>query len=285
MPDIPKISAFDLKGKLQNQLDFNLTAGVDPLSAIGVTVPTNITVQSIKQNPDGRWVENVYDQDSPVKHQNQIISKLNTDRESVISNYNDIISAYDSEVLNYNTQINAKKLQIVSTVNAAIAFGCSVTSGDSENINGVACGVNSTIYDDQVFIKSYGNINNYSSENPFSPISTEDLSSSILGKGFTNIITNNSGSNRGIYSTVTSITTLGVSSPTCTGYQSSINSLATEISTLRQQRDQYLSQINNLKDLKSKEELKRWGSKKHEYSLSSYNSQLSSSIDTISQLL
>jgi hypothetical protein len=117
------------------------------------------------------------------------------------------------------------------------------------------------------------------------------LSPSNSGKGFENSVSNNTGAIVGTNYRfinglkVTLFPPSITSDSTCTSYRDQINTLASEIATLRSQRDQYLNQVNDLKELKTKQELFKWGNNQSEASLSEYNEQLTSAIASISQYL
>lgn len=292
MPDIPRFPAFDVSSKLQQQLEFTLTSGKgDPLVGTGATLVQSIKVQQVTQNSNGTWNNLVFDQESSVKDPDSIPSKVNEDRNNLIVSYENLASVYDDEMRTYNEQINQKKSQIISIVNTAIGFGCSHVAGDAANINGVACGIGSTIRQDVAVTKIYSNMNNYSANSPFSPVSPESLSPSNSGKGFENSVSNNTGAIVGSnYRFINGLKVTffppGTSSDaTCISYRDQINTLASEIVTLRGQRDQYLSQVNDLKKLKTKQELLKWGNNQSDSSSSEYITQLRSSIASISQYL
>jgi hypothetical protein len=289
MPDIPQIPAFNITSKLQSRLNFSLTAGTrDPLVGTGASLAESLNVQQVGQNANGTWNQVISEQEFPVKDQNETFSKIQQDRNEAIQSYEDMASIYDSDILNYNNQINQKKAQIISLVNTAIGFGCSDVSGNAANINGVACGIGSTIRQDEATMKIYSNLTNYSSSNPFKPIVTENLSSSNIGKGFENNVSNNTGAIVGtnyrfINGLKVTLFPPGTSDSTCISYRDEINTLASEIATLRGQRDQYLSELNSLKNLKTRDEIAKWGSKKEESTITAYNAQLQDAIQVVSQ--
>lgn len=294
MPDIPRFPAFNAVAALKKQLNFNETAGTrDPLTGTGATIPKSIDVQKVTQNSDGTWNQILSIEPSPVQDQNSILNQLTQERESTIQSYEDLSAVYDAEILKYNTEINQKKSEIISIITTAVGAGCSYLPGNAANINGVACGIGSTIRQDESKLKIYTNITNYAASNPFSE-STQNLSSSNLGKGFENIISNNSGSIVGSnYKSLTGLKIIsgflgggaggGATDSDCTTYKNQINSLATEIETLRTNRDQYLKQVNDLKNLKNDQEFRRWGNKQGDAILTTYNNSLKTSINTISQ--
>lgn len=292
MPEIPRVSAFNIVANLQDQLNFNVNAGQgDPLTGTGATVPVSINAQQVTQNSNGTWNQVIIDKESPVKDQNKIAQTFQNQRESTIKNYEEIAAVYDRDVLKYNEQINQKKAQIISLVSSAIGAGCSVISGNAANINGVACGIGSTIRQDDAKINVYTDITNYFSTNPFKS-EIQNLSSSNLGQGFQNIISNNTGAIVGTnYRTITGLKpvvgflTSFANDSQCISYRDQINVLASEIAELRKSRDRYLTEINDLKDLKNDEEFRRWGNRQGDSGIQDYNNSIRNAITMISQYL
>jgi len=293
MPEIPRVSAFNIVANLQDQLNFNLSAGQgDPLAGTGSTIPVSINTQEVTQNSNGTWSQVIIDKESPVKDQNKIVQTFQNQRESTIKNYEEIAAVYDRDVLKYNEQINQKKAQITSIQTTALGIGCSCLFGNADNINGVACGIGSTIRQDDAKINVYTDITNYSSINPFKS-EIQNLSFSNLGQGFQNVISNNTGtiltSNYGTVTgfafTMVGLVTTLVPSAVCAGYATSINTLASEIAELRKNRDRYLTEINDLKDVKNDEEFRRWGNRQADSGIQDYNNSIRNAITMISQYL
>jgi len=324
MPDIPRYPAFIVTSNLQQELSFNQTAGTgDPLAGTGASIPSSINVQRISQNPNGTWNEVLSDEASPVSSQDSLLSAFSKKRNDTIAAYKDLVSIYDTEMLRFNDQINQKKNQIISLVQSGITTGClakiptnagvaaTMSVPGADDIGGVAVGIASTVRSDQVSLSIYSNITNYSADSPFDPSTTVGLSTSNLGTGYRNAVSNNSGSvlseTYRFITTVyqdhfthltTGITTMGVvfnitpqpagaatTATFCVGIGTSIISIAAEIDDLRDQRDQFLSQINDLKELKTKQEVLQWGNNQGDASLAQYNTQLQSAITSISQYI
>jgi len=297
MPEIPRVSAFNIVANLQDQLNFNLSGGQgDPLAGTGSTIPVSINTQEVTQNSNGTWSQVIIDKESPVKDQNEIVDGFRNKQESTIKNYEEIASVFDKDILYYNDIINQKKSQIASIQTTALGIGCSCLFGNADNINGVACGIGSTIRQDDANINVYTDITNYSSSNPFKS-EIQNLSFSNLGQGFQNIISNNAGTIlTNNYGTVTgfAFTTVGIGttfsttvipSAVCAGYATSINTLASEIAELRKNRDRYITEINDLKDLKNDEEFRRWGNRQSDSGIQDYNNSIRNAISMISQYL
>jgi len=324
MPDIPKYPAFIAISNLQQELSFNKTAGTgDPLAGTGASIPSSINVQKISQNPNGTWNEVLSEEASPVSSQDSLLSAFSKKRNDTIAAYKDLASIYDAEMLKFNNQINQKKNQIVSLVQSGITTGClaqtptsatvTVTTSvpGADDIGGVAVGIGSTVKRDQVSLSIYSNITNYSADSPFNPSATVGLAATNLGTGYINAVSNNSGTVLSeTYRFITTVyqdhftyltTTLnanGTTSPIipeptgaattatfCVGIGTSIISIAAEISLLRNQRDKFLSQINDLKELKTKQEVLNWGDNQGDASLEQYNTKLQNAITSISQYI
>lgn len=309
MPDIPRFSAFDVTSKLQQELDFSRTAGTgDPLAGTGASVPSSIRVQTVTQSPNGFWSEVISDQPSPVQTQDSIISSLEQQRVGLISSFEEICAAYDREILSLNNQINDKKSVIVSKVTSAVSGFCGFegtlpSSPGAEDINGVSVGIGVTVRGDTSAIKIYPNIRAYTADSPFNDATTQNLSNSNVGLGYENVMSINSGSIIGSYGFVSTdpnvhclCTSIIDPTPhlcieqgktvtdqaTCAGYGSSIITIASEILTLRNERDQYLDQINRLKREKNKKEIQNWGSKQSETTLQQHNNALEQAIVDLS---
>ena len=312
MPETPRFPAFNITSALRSQLEFNQTAGSsDPLAGTGASFTPSINVQQVSQNSDGSWNEIKSTEGSPVRPQSELTSEFDNRRNSTIRSYEELASVYDSEMLDYNTQINQKKNEIISLVTTAVGAGCSflvptgpLSAGSTltyivgaENIGGVSCGVGVTLQSDEVKLKVYSNLTNYSATSPFDPKSTETLTTSNLGTGYENSISNNTGSVISSSYRFISSDTASHSPPqyitfpaltsgqinACAGYGASILQLADELEILRNQRDEFLEQVNDLKDLKTRAEVQRWGSSQGDSSLEEYNQTIQNAIISLSQ--
>lgn len=310
MPDIPKFPAFDVTSNLQRQLTFNRNAGTgDPLAGTGASIPSVLSVQQVSQNPDGSWNQQLTSQVSPIQDQGAIENQIAQDQNNAIISYEELGAVYDAEMLRINNEISDKKDQIMNLVTAAIGAGCSskiptgpVAAGSSitfvpgaDNIGGVAVGVGSTVVNDKVSIKIYSSLSNYSADSPYDPRTTEQLSTSNLGKGYENVVNNNGGSvvsstyrfissesadhSPPLFLTFPALSAAEIAA--CAGYGASIISIANEIESLRGDRDADLDRINDLKDLKTREEIQRWGINQADSGLNSYNALLQNAIELI----
>lgn len=228
-------------------------------TGIGVSVPARIKSQEAVKLDNGEYVLNDVESDNPVKDPNVIKTERVTELENTIDAYEDSATILDRKILAANDAINAKKLQIVNIVTAAIGVGCSYiyaipSSQDPLVFNSVTIGLGRTVYSDQAQYKAYDNLSNFSARNPFETDSENTLSSLTLGSGYQTTTSNNDGSSVGLGATIQG-------AAPCVAYASSINSIAAEIATLRIERDSYISNVNILKDGKLDEEILYWGEK------------------------
>ena len=105
--------------------------------------------------------------------------------------------------------------------------------------------------------------------------------STYSGKGYITVLSENVGSAVGLYATVTGISTLGISVPACVAFAASITSIASEILTLRSQRNDLLSPVNQVKDLKKGTELQKWSAERSLYVIQGTPDTLNQTITTL----
>lgn len=246
-----------------------------------VTPPEIVERKSIFQNSSGNWEQITIVERDPYPAINSVVERKLRERDDAIRNYEIVTQPFDNEMYVYNQQINDKKDLIISLVNSAISAGCSYlapTSGiattpvapGAEDIGGVNCGYGATMYDDQLLIKLYSNLQNYGAEDPFNPVTTSSLSPSNFGKGFENFSEDNTGTAiQGYWYIPDTLAehTGSLLSPltpaeqaTCVGYATSIAAVAQEIVSLRRLRDANIGTVNVIKEDKNGEEIRRWGS-------------------------
>lgn len=270
---------------LQEDLNSLNTYGVNEIKE---TPTETLTYKDISQNPDGTWNSNDNIVENPV--QLPITKKRSDieDLENKIESFRQSAGILDQKILDLNNQINYKKSQIVDLVAAAVGLGCSVglttTSFDPLIVNGVQIGFGSSIYQDQAKNKIYSGLTDYSARNPFTSDTTITLSSSNIGNGYGSITSNNDGSNVGIYRSVFTIGHPVPVSTTCVGYASSIDSIAAELTSLRSQRDSYLSNVNVVKDGKLGEEIILWGEKSADGRIETIKSDTTSLMNSINSV-
>lgn len=287
---LKEISAYNITNKLTSDLNEANQYGVEPLGIS--TTPESLSIREVTQNKDGTWSENVAVQIKPLKTPLEIKSEDDSKINGVISDYENFAISYDKEIYDYNVQINQKKSQIISTINAAIGAGCSVSDEPKTAIiNQVVCGIGSTIYDDKVAVNIYPNLSNYSSENIFTE-NQENLQSSNFGKGFEDIIKDNSGASVGLYRTVSAFKETGggffktfTYDSTCAEYVNSISNLALEIDSLRKLRNKYLTPLNKIKEDKTNEEILRWGEKQSDIEIERSKEDIKKALSNVSSFV
>ena len=229
------------------------------------TLPTTFESTKVEQGSDGKWVESQETNAQPGKKSKQVRDDRLAKDEQDVQNYKDLASISDSDLYNKVTQINEKKNQIITLINAAAGIGCS--SGITTSPGYI--GITSFVTTDSAKIKKY-QFDNYSTNNPFVS-STVSLSSSNLGDGYQTTFAINGGSDVGSYKTVyydAAYQVITDGETICSGYASSITTLISEIQTLQSQIDQNLiSDTNTLKSKKTDSELFVWGQKRQETKL------------------
>lgn len=276
---LKEISAYKITTKLTSDLTDANQYGVEP---VGISsTPESITIREVSGNKDGTWSENLTVEVKPLKTPLEIKAEDDKKVDGIISDYENFAISYDKEMYDYNQLINQKKSLIISLISTAAGAACSVSDPSDAIISGVVCGIGSTIYNDSVIINTYPNLNKYSSDNIFKS-STLDLQPSNFGKGFENIIADNSGADVGLYRTVNGLTQFLVPDSTCAGYASSISNLALEIDALRKLRNQNLTPLNKIKDDKTGEEVLRWGEKQSDIEISQTKNNIKDALKNVS---
>ena len=200
--------------------------------------------KNVVENDDGTWGETTTEEESPVRSfpAQESIQVEGFKRD--IANYENLAKIGDNKVLQILAEINDKKVAITTTISAAVSAGCSVLVGDGlwgpVTVGGVVLGPpnTQTVYNtdypqlskDKGDVYKYDGMDNYQSNNPFIGISSSTLTQNNVGTGFsTGCIVNNAGV-VGMYKTITTDISVGGA---CAVYLSRVNSLASEIDTLR----------------------------------------------------
>jgi uncharacterized protein YoxC len=270
---------------LQEDLDSLNTYNTNQIEE---TPTETLTYKEISQNTDGTWTQNDSVVENPVKLPLDQKRADILDLENKIASFKESAAILDRKVLDLNNQINYKKSQIVSLVSSAVGLGCSVgvlsTNSDSLIVNSVQIGFGRTVYEDQAKNKVYSGLTDYTARNPFTSDSRITLALSNVGDGYGSITSNNDGSNVGTYRTVFTIGHPGGITATCVGYANSIDSIASELTSLRAQRDSYLTNLNTIKDGKLDEEIILWGEKSADGRIESLKTgtiSLMNSIDSV----
>tara|TARA_A100000172_G_C3026124_1_gene104911 strand:- start:6 stop:938 length:933 start_codon:yes stop_codon:yes gene_type:complete len=208
--------------------------------------------RDVVQNDDGTWNETITEEESPVKKDiTQRASELEG-FEIDAANYENLAKIGDNKVIQIIDEINAKKAGIITTIQAAVSAGCSVPVGNGLwGKNGITVGGvvlsapnTQTVYNtnypkftkDKGDIFAYNDLNNYSSDSPFTGITSSTLIETNVGTGFsTGCIVNTGDEIVGLYKTITGapeddpLNIGGV----CAVYATRVNTLASEINTLR----------------------------------------------------
>ena len=241
--------------------------------SVGITAPKTIEEVTIVQNSDGTWSQSSVEKSSPIKKDKQARTDEQIKYEDEVAAFTNLARKSDDIILNVQTEINNKKQQIIDLIADAVSFGCSCVVGTAVT-NGVVIGIGSTVVNDKGFIKKYTGLDDPTSEIPFESDDTVNMSLSNSGTGYASGFTINSGAEVGLYKTVYPFTAFGIPNSTCSGYASSIGTLATEIGQLRNQIDNSLiTKTNTIKDRKTTSEVFVWGYKSREHRVTKQTNQ------------
>tara|TARA_Y100001973_G_scaffold46226_1_gene68925 strand:+ start:1791 stop:2699 length:909 start_codon:yes stop_codon:yes gene_type:complete len=266
-----------------------------------IDFPSTYEQRDIVQNVDGSWSETILQEESPAKKDVQERANELIGHETDATNYENLAKIGDNKVLEILGQINAKKLEIISTINSAVSAGCSVLVGDGlwgpVTIGGVVLGPANTqtvyntdypqITEDSAKLYEYDDLNNYSSDAPFSGISSATIIGTNVGTGFSTACFENHGGTVGLYKTITTDISL---SGACAGYLNTVNTLASEIDTLRDSLGTdwaagsyvgVLKDTNQVKDKKTDSELFVWAYKSSDNRIQEKQTSNNSLISTI----
>ena len=304
-----EVAAYKITQFLTDELTKYNDYGAEGSDLNGTVLPESVTRRQVVQGRDGRWRENHITETDPIKNPLKIISDYQKNSDQVVQDYTDYAAVYDTDMYNYNVQINQKKQLILDTVNAAVAYGCSTyhltfnwesdlfTIPDPQpfSINGVVVGyappgndgigiskttTTATIYEDAISVNVYNNLKNYDDNaNPFQS-STYTLTPSNFGAGNRSIVNDNAGSSVGNY--------VGIASTTisaCTNYANTILSLALEIGELRNLRNKQLDACNIIKGDKTVEEIKQRGRNRTNIEIEKRKTTLSNAISNVSSFV
>lgn len=158
--------------------------------------PTALEFDKIEQTEDGTWSRSKYTPKETFYDENVI-----SDKETEIENKADVLQRLcrevDNKVMNFNSQINAKKQQIVTLSTEATNGNCNPGIAQSTTGTPGAVGYTTslsnttTINNDVEFVKIYDKMAGpgYDSgaQNPFDPDRTIHLNSSYSGFGYKNV--------------------------------------------------------------------------------------------------
>ena len=209
----------------------------------------NYEKRDVIENDDGTWGEIITEEESPVKKDIEQRDNELKGFETDAANYKNLAKIGDNKVLQILAEINDKKSGIVTTIQAAVSAGCSVPVGNGlwgpVTVGGVVLGPanTQTVYNtdypvltnDTSFILTYDNLDNYQADAPFTGETSSTLTKNNVGAGFSTGCVGNNGGTVGVYKTITGapeddpLNIGGV----CAVYATRVNTLASEINTLR----------------------------------------------------
>lgn len=277
---LKEISSYKITTKLISDLSNANRHNVEP-AEIPAT-PESITSREVFENKDGTWSENLIVEIKPLKTPLEIKSEYTKQVDGLVSDYKNFAISNDKEMYDYNELINQKKSLIISLISDAAGIGCTNEPSDAI-VDGVVCGIGSTIYNDRVILNTYPNLDNFSSDNIFASSKT-DLQSSNFGKGFENIISDNSGVNVGLYASITGFkdSNPSILDSTCVGYATSVLNLVIEIDSLRRLRNKNLTAVNAIKEDKTSTEIVRWGENRADNEMGGIKNNIKNALKNVS---
>lgn len=306
-----EVAAYKITQFLTDELTKCNEYGVEGSDLNGTVLPESVTRRQVVQGRDGMWRENHITEIDPIKSPLKIISDYQKNSDQVVQDYTDYAAVYDTDMYNYNVQINQKKQLILDTVSAAVGAGCSTIDlpfetslnfGDPDpepqpfSINGVVVGYGqavrfgdiifggiistATIYEDALSVNVFNNLKNYNDNaNPFRS-TTYTLTPSNFGAGKESIVNDNAGSSVGNYVEVDDPTV-----PACVAYANTILNLALEIGELRKLRNKQLDACNIIKEDKTLEEIKQRGRNRTNIEIERRKTTLSNAISNVSSFV
>ena len=160
------------------------------------SAPTALEFDKIEQTDDGTWTQSKYTPKETFYDENIIPEK-----EREIKNKADVLQRLcrevDNKVMNFNSQINAKKQLIVNLSTEATNGNCNPgiaqsTTGTPGEVGYTTSFItNTTINNDVEFVKTYDKMAgpgyDPGAKNPFDPDRTVQLNSSYSGYGYQNV--------------------------------------------------------------------------------------------------
>ena len=262
-----------------------------------IDFPSTYEQRDIVQNVDGSWSETILQEESPAKKDVQERANELIGHETDATNYENLAKIGDNKVLEILGQINAKKLEILTTVNTAVSAGCTYFVGDGTKtslVNSNTQTVYNTDYpqitEDSVKLYEYDDLNNYSSDAPFSGISSAVITGTNVGTGFSTACFANFGATIEAGGNTQFKIIKGTEGGACANYLNTINTLASEIGTLRDSLGTdwaagsyvgVLKDTNQVKDKKTDSELFVWAYKSSDNRIQEKQTSNNSLISTI----
>lgn len=200
--------------------------------------------------------------------------------QALIDSYSPYLQKLDDQIISITASINDLKNQIVVLSEDARSVGCGTTVGMS------------TVYPDIVrYHTENATSESYDGKDPFGGQSSSPLNLSSVGVGTILILTQNDSSGAGIgtlYGGIGSCFSPGIGScltdADCTGYATSIASLNTQITTLRNQLPTIISNSNSLREERRYSQIERYGQKRGVAELKSRNSSMQSTISVLENI-
>ena len=262
----------------------------------------NYEKRDVIQNDDGTWGETITEEESPVKKDIEQRASELAGFETMAANYKNLAKIGDNKVLQILAEINDKKLGITTTISAAVSAGCSVLTGNGiwgpVTVGGVVLGPANTqtlyntdypqLSNDTSFFLAYDNLDNYQADAPFTGTNSSTLTQNNVGAGFSTGCVVNNGGIVGMYKTITTDISVGGA---CAVYLARVNTLASEIDTLRDSlatdwddADTYVgifNDTNQVKDKKTDSELFVWAYKNSDQKIQEKQISNNSLINTI----
>ncbi len=178
--------------KEQTQLDDAFKA-----QSPGVEAPKKVEKVTVTQNDDGTYSKNVEQVDSNV-YDDTVVGTIEAEIKNDAATLQEFCKEFDNRILSFNTQINAKKQQIVTLSTEAIARNCwpgiaystIFPNGTTRNPSDPTTenfGNNYDVIEDrealEIYDKMAGPSVDYGADNPFEPTRIVTLTSSYSGFG------------------------------------------------------------------------------------------------------
>lgn len=192
MDESLKNNVLKILEKEQTQLDDAFKA-----QSPGVEAPKKVEKVTVTQNNDGTWSKNVEEVDSNV-YDDTVVGTVEAEIKNDAATLQEFCKEFDNRILSFNTQINAKKQQIITLATEAterncwpgIAYSTLTSTGTTRNILSPALTDYKTTYsmiEDrealEIYDKMAGPSVDYGADNPFEPTRIVTLTSSYSGFG------------------------------------------------------------------------------------------------------
>jgi hypothetical protein len=192
MDESLKDRVLEIFKKEQTQLDDAFKAQSPEVEA-----PKKVEKVTVTQNDDGTYSKNVEQVDSNV-YDDTVVGTVEAEIKNDAATLQEFCKEFDNRILSFNTQINAKKQQIITLATEAterncwpgIAYSTLTSTGTTRNILSPASTDYKTTYsmiEDrealEIYDKMAGPSVDYGADNPFEPTRIVTLTSSYSGFG------------------------------------------------------------------------------------------------------